>query len=235
VVDDVDAILMLHGWPNLAPGKIGVRNGPVMASADAFDITIRGKGGHGAYPHDTVDPIAVGAQVVAALQTIASREVSPLAPVVVSVTQFHAGTAYNVIPEQAKLAGTVRSLDTALREQMEEKIERVVSGVCTALRAQYDFSYHYGTPVTVNDTEVMDLVRAVGRDLLGAENVVELPEPTMGAEDFAYYVQKVPGAMFRLGTGCAYKLHTPKYDFGDAPLEPGIQTMVETARRFLAG
>ena len=233
-VDGVDAIVMLHGWPDLKPGQIGVRSGPAMASADHFDILIRGKGGHAAYPHNTVDPIVVGTQIVAALQTLAAREVSPLAPVVVSVTRFQAGSAYNVIPDEAKLAGTVRTLDPKLRDEMAGKLERVVAGVCAALRAEYEFAYEYGTPVTVNTPEISDLVRAVGRDLLGPENVVELAEPTMGAEDFAYYVQKVPGAMFRLGTGCPYLLHTPKYDFGDAPLEPGIQMMVELTRRFLA-
>jgi amidohydrolase len=233
VVDDVDAIIMLHGWPHLAPGQIGVRNGPAMASADGFTLTIRGKGGHGAYPHDTIDPILVGAQLVTALQTIVSREVSPVAPAVVSVTTFHAGTAMNVIPAAAELSGTVRALDPDLRKTMPERLERVIAGICQALRAEYDFKYHFGTPVTVNDVGVSDLIRAVGRDLLGSANVIELPEPTMGAEDFAYYLEKVPGAMFRLGTGCPYLLHTPKYDFGDAPLETGILMMTELARRYL--
>lgn len=236
VVEDVDAILMLHGWPSLPVGQIGVRNGPVMASADGFNLTITGKGGHGAYPHDTVDTIAIGAQVVNALQTIASREVSPTSPVVVSVTNFNAGSgAYNVIPGEARLSGTTRTLDPDLRASLAERVERVIAGVCQALRATYTFEYHYGTPVTVNDTQIMDLVREVGRDILGPDNVVELPAPTMGAEDFAYYLERVPGAMFRLGTGCPHLLHTPKYDFGDTPLESGILMMVEATRRFLAG
>lgn len=233
VVDDVDAILMLHGWPHLRPGQIGVRNGPAMASADSFTLEIRGKGGHGAYPHDTIDPIVVGAQVISALQTIVSREVAPVTPCVVSITTFHAGTARNVIPEKAELSGTARALDPDLRDALPAQIERVVAGICSALRAEYAFDYHFGTPVTVNDTGISDLLREVGRDLLGPDNVVELREATMGAEDFAYYLQKTPGAMFRLGTGCPYLLHTPKYDFGDSPLETGILMMVETTRRFL--
>ena len=235
VIDDVDAILMLHGWPDLPAGKIGVRNGPVMASADSFTLRIDGKGGHGAYPHKTIDPVVVGAQIVTALQTVVSREVSPLQPAVVSVTMFHAGTARNVIPERAELAGTVRALDPALRKELPTRIERVIRGVCDAMQCTYHFDYDFGTPVTVNDPGVTDLVRRVGRDLLGAENVVELPEPTMGAEDFAFYVERIPGAMFRLGVGCPYLLHTPKYDFGDAPLETGMLMMVETARRFVNG
>jgi amidohydrolase len=233
VVDDVEAIVMLHGWPDLPIGKIGVRNGPAMASADGFDLTIHGKGGHGAYPHNTIDPIAIGAQVITALQTIVAREVSPVSPAVVSVTQFHAGTAYNVIPGDAKLVGTVRTLDPVLRTTMPERIERVIKGVCDALRATYTFDYHFGTPVTVNTPAISDLIREVGRDVIGAENVFELPEPTMGAEDFAYYLEKVPGAMFRLGVGCPYLLHTPKYDFGDTPLETGMVMMVELAHRYL--
>ena len=234
-IDGVDAIVMLHGWPHLPSGQIGVRTGPAMASADTFSLTVHGKGGHAAYPQNTVDPILVGVQIVTALQTLVSREISPLLPCVVSVTKFNAGTAFNVIPETSEIAGTVRTLDTNLRREMPEKMERVINGVCDSLRATYTFSYRNGTPVTVNDAQVSDLIREVGRDMLGAENVHELHEPTMGAEDFAYYVEKIPGAMFRLGTGCEFLLHTPKYDYGDAPLAPGIVMMVETARRFLAG
>jgi amidohydrolase len=233
VVDDVDAIVMLHGWPDLPVGRIGVRSGPVMASADGFRVTITGKGGHAAYPHDTIDPIAAGAQIITSLQTIVSREIKPTAPAVVSVTTFHAGTAGNVIPDRAELSGTVRVLDPILRPIMPDRLRRIIGGLCAALRCEHTFEYTFGTPVTVNDETVTDLVRQAGRAVLGPENVIELPEPTMGAEDFAYYQEKVPGAMFRLGTGCPHLLHTPKYDFGDAPLASGIAVMVECARRFL--
>jgi amidohydrolase len=233
-IDDVDCIVMLHGWPDLSVGQIGVRNGPAMASSDTYKLVIKGKGGHGAYPHDTFDPIMCGAQIVTALQTLVSREISPVAPAVVSVTMFHAGTARNIIPTTAELCGTVRTLDPELRKTMAERLERVIAGVCMALRCEYEIEYTYGTPVTVNDARIADLIRSVGTDLLGAENVTELREPTMGAEDFAYYVEKIPGSMFRLGTACPYLLHTPKYDFGDAPLGTGIPLMVEIARRFLA-
>jgi amidohydrolase len=229
----VDAILMLHGWPGLGIGQIAVRSGPAMASSDSFSLEIEGRGGHAAYPHDTTDPILVGAQVITALQSIVAREMSPLAPAVVSVTTFHAGTARNIIPDKAELSGTVRTLDPGLRERMPATIERVIAGVCSALRARYAFRYTWGTPAVINDPGVTDLIRSVGRDLLGPENVIELTEPTMGAEDFAYYQQKVPGAMFRLGTGQQALLHTPRYDFGDAPLAHGIAVMVEATRRFL--
>ena len=222
VLGGVDRIFMLHGWPDLPPGTIGVRSGPAMASSDSFRLTVRGKGGHGAYPHNTVDPIYTGVQIVNALQSVVSREISPTAPAVISVTQFHAGTALNIIPPHAEIGGTVRTLDTALRTGMHERIERIIAGVCAAHRADYTLSYHYGTPITVNDAAAADYIRSVGRELLGDDCVVELTEPTMGAEDFAYYLQHVPGAMLRLGVGCAFGLHHPKYDFGDTPLETGI-------------
>lgn len=233
-LEGVDAIVMLHGWPNLPPGAIGVRAGAAMASSDSWSLTLRGRGGHAAYPHLGVDPLVVGAQVVQALQTLVSREISPVAPAVVSVTTFHAGTARNIIADVAELSGTVRTLDADLRQSMRERMERVIGGVCAALRAEFDFRWLPGTPPVVNDAGVTALIREVGRDVLGAEKVVELDEPTMGAEDFAFYLERVPGAMFRLGTGCAYQLHTPKYDYGDAPLQPGIQMFVEIARRFVA-
>jgi amidohydrolase len=231
-IDDVDAIVMLHGWPNLPAGQIGVRSGPAMASSDHFKLTLQGKGGHAAYPHNTIDPIFVGSQIVGALQSLVAREISPVMPAVVSVTTFHAGTADNIIPPYAALGGTVRTLDESLRNSMPERIERIIAGVCAAFRAEYDFEYHFGTPVTVNTPAITDLIRSVGQEMLGPENVIELPEATMGAEDFAFYVQRVPGAMFRLGVDCEYGLHHPKYNFGDTPLEVGMKMMTGLALRF---
>ena len=230
----VDAVLMLHGWPDFPPGQIGIKSGPAMASSDSWKLLIQGKGGHAAYPHTTVDPVLVGSQLVLALQSLVSREIAPTSPAVVSVTTFHAGTARNIIAEKAELSGTVRTLDKALRDSMPERMERVIAGICAALRAQYTFEFRAGTPPVINDAAVCALVREVGYDLVGAENIIELTDPTMGAEDFSFYLEKAPGAMIRLGTGCPYLLHTPKYDFGDAPLETGMLLMVETARRFLA-
>jgi amidohydrolase len=234
-LDGVDAIVMLHGWPDLPAGVVGIRTGPVMASSDSWKLTIHGKGGHAAYPHKTIDPVFVGAQVVTALQGIVAREVAPTAPAVVTVAAFHAGTAHNVIAQSAMLKGTVRTLDPELRDTMPQRLERVIGGVCAAFRATYTFDYHRGTPPVVNDAGIADLIRVVTIDTLGADRLVELSEPTMGAEDFAFYLERIPGAMFRLGTGCPYLLHTPKYDFGDAPLPAGIAVMTGVALRFLAG
>ena len=232
-LDGVDGIVMLHGWPDLPVGVVGVRTGPAMASSDSWVLKIHGHGGHAAYPHKTVDPIWVGTQVVGALQGLVSREINPVSPAVLSVTTFHAGTARNVIAEFADLTGTVRTFDKALRDGMEETMRRVIGGVCAAHRATFELEYHYGTPPVINDAGISELLRSVATEFLGAENVVELSEPTMGAEDFAFYLEKVPGAMCRLGTGCKYLLHTPKYDFGDAPLPAGVTLLAGTALRFL--
>jgi len=229
-LEGVESIVALHGWPNLEIGQIGYRSGPMMASADRFDLTVRGKGGHAAYSHTTVDPVVVGAQIVGAFQTLASREVSPLDSVVVSVTQFHAGTAYNVIPGTAHLKGTVRCLSNALRDAMPGRMERIAAGLCAAFRAEYDFTYDPGPPVVINDPLVTARVEAVGRELLGPQNVVFLETPSMGGEDFAYYLREVPGAMFRLGVGTdVTALHTPTYNFADGALAHGVALFTHLA------
>ena len=233
VLEGVEAIVALHGWPNLEIGQIGYRPGPMMASADSFDLTIKGKGGHAAYPHTTVDPIVVGSLVVAALQTLTSREISPVDSVVVTVTQFHAGTAYNVIPSVAELKGTVRCLSNAVRAEMPAKMERIVAGLCAALRAEYEFVYDPGPPVVVNDARMTALIEAVGHDLLGPDGVQFLETPTMGGEDFAYYLLEIPGAMFRLGVGTEVTaLHTPTYNFSDGALRHGIGMLSHLALRY---
>ncbi len=230
VMDSVQAIFALHGWPGLAVGQIGIRPGPMMASADRFDITLRGRGGHAAYPHLGVDPIVAGAQLVQALQTVASREVSPLEPVVVTVAQFNAGTAFNVIPGEARLAGTVRCLSSAVRDAMPGIVERIVAGICAAARCEHDFSYSPGPPVVVNDPALTAFVEGVGRDVLGPANVLRLDTPTMGAEDFAYYLERAPGTFLRLGVGeDVSPLHTSTYNFSDAALPHGIEMLAMLA------
>ncbi len=230
VLENVESIVALHGWPNLEIGQIGIRSGPMMASADTFDLTVRGSGGHAAYPHTTVDPIVTASHIVQALQTISSREISPLDSVVVTVTQFHAGTAYNVIPGTAELKGTVRGLNNTVRDEIQARMERIVAGVCAAFRADYTLTYERGTPVVVNDATVITRIEAAGADVLGAENVTYLETPTMGAEDFAFYLEKIPGAMFRLGVGTEVTaLHTPTYNFSDGALPHGIALLARLA------
>jgi len=185
-------------------------------------------------PHIGIDPIVTGAQIVLALQTLASREISPVDAVVVTVAQFHAGTAHNIMPAAAELKGTVRCLTPELREAMPERIERIVAGMCAAMRAEYRFSYRLGTPVTVNDAAINALVAEIGRETLGADNVVPLAAPSMGAEDFAYYLDHAPGAMFRLGVGAEMSpLHTPTYNFADEAIPNGIALFTRIALRYL--
>ena len=233
VLDGVAAIVALHGWPNLEIGQIGYRPGPMMASADTFDLTVKGKGGHAAYPHTTVDPIVVGSQVALAWQTLASREVSPLDSVVGTITQFHAGTAYNVIPGVAELKGTVRTLSNSVRDEMPAKMERIAAGICAAFRAEYEFETSFGPPVVENDPALTSLVEAVGQDVLPPGGVTYLETPTMGAEDFAYYLRQVPGVMFRLGVGTdVTALHTPTYNFSDGALGYGMAMLANIALRY---
>jgi amidohydrolase len=235
VMEGVDAIVALHGWPGLDLGQIGVRSGPMMASSDTFDLTIQGKSGHAAQPHLSVDPVVIGAQIVLALQSLASREISPTDSVVVTVAQFHAGTAYNIIPGEAQIKGTVRCLTETLQQTMPERLERIAMGICTAYRASYTFRYAYGTPVTVNDAAMTALVAEVGAETLGAQNVVPLEAPSMGAEDFAMYLRHAPGAMFRLGVGRdVTPLHTPTYNFTDAAVPCGMELFSKIALRYLA-
>ncbi len=235
----VDAVLGLHLWSGLPVGTLAIRRGPLMAASDSFTAVIKGVGGHGAAPQDTVDPIVAGAQVVTALQTIVSREVIPVEAAVITVGMFHAGTANNIIAGQAELAGTVRTLDPALRQRMPERIEGVIKGVTGAMRAQYEFSYRFGYPVVLNHPAVTELLEKTAAAILGAAQVLTSPQPVMGSEDFAYYQEKVPGTFAFLGAGNPAKgtgmPHHPRYNFDEDALPLGAAIMVQAALRFLAG
>lgn len=233
VMDGVDAIVALHGWPGLSIGRIGVRDGPMMASADTFDIDIEGRQAHAAYPHLSADPILIGSEIVQALQTLISREMPPQEPAVLSVTRFHAGTAYNIIPGTAHLAGTVRTLSNELRETVQARIERVARGVCAAHGADCRVTYRRGSPVVMNDMAINDLIRQTAAETLGVGSVDELSHASMGAEDFAFYLKHAPGAMFRLGLGGVTPLHTPTFDFADAAIPVGVRLFALIAKRYL--
>ena len=233
-MEGVSAIAALHGWPGMAVGQIGVRSGSMMASSDTWDLIVKGRGAHAAYPHLSLDPIVIGAQIVMAFQTVASREISPVEPVVVTVAQFHSGTAYNIIPAIAEIKGTVRCLSPELRKTMQGRLERIASGICSAMGASYEFKYKYGTPVTYNHPEINGLISEVGADILGSENVIQLPHPSMGAEDFACYLDFAPGAMFRLGVGEEMTpLHTPTYNFADAAVPKGMEIFSRFVVKYL--
>jgi amidohydrolase len=234
----VDAALALHLWNSLPVGVVGVRNGATWASSDHLEITIVGKGGHAAYPNAAVDPIVVGAEVVLALQTIVSRQLKPTLPAVVSITKFDAGTTNNVIPPEATLLGTVRLYDESLREDVRRRIERVVKGVCEAHGAAHRCRYTYAYPVTANDPGLAAFVREVAGGVVGAGRVIE-HEATMGAEDMAFFFQRVPGCYFVIGSmnaekGLTYPHHHPKFDFDEACLPLGVELFVRAAERYLA-
>ncbi len=225
----VEAVFGLHLWNGLPVGKIGVEEGPIMASVDRFDVVIKGIGSHGAYPHMGVDPIVVGGHLIAALQTVVSREMPPLAPVVVTIGRFQSGTAFNVIPSRAELSGTVRTIDVQLRQSMPARLERLVRGVCSSMRAEYDFTYEFGYPVTVNDSHMAQFVHQVAAGIVGDGNVVAAGM-TMGAEDMSYFLDAVPGCYVRLGSGNPEKglihpHHSALFNFDEAALPIGVELL----------
>ena len=235
----VDSTFGLHLWNGLPVGKIGVDDGPIMASVDRFDIVIKGIGSHGAYPHTGVDPIVVGSHVVAALQTVVSREVPPLAPVVVTVGAFQGGTAFNVIPSQAELSGTVRTVDARIREEMPARLERIVRGVTSGMRAEFSFDYTFGYPVTVNDANRAQFARQVARQIVGDANVVTAGM-TMGAEDMSYFLEAVPGCYLRLGSGnpdkgLIHPHHSALFNFDEAALPIGVEVLAQLTLAYLRG
>ena len=195
VMEGIDYIVGAHLWASLEVGKVGVIYGPAMAAPDVFKIKIEGKGGHAGIPHETVDSIAIGTQVVSQLQQIVSRLTNPLDSLVVSVTQFHAGTTHNVIPAQTEIEGTVRSLRHELREETEKRIEQIVKHVTEAYGAKYTFSYEYGYRPVVNDYEVTEIIEQTALQLYGRERVTRL-QPTMAGEDFSAFLQKHQGHSF---------------------------------------
>jgi hippurate hydrolase len=222
VADGVSSIFALHLWPGLPFGKVATKAGPIMAAADAFEMEIKASGGHGAMPHLACDAIAIAAQVVTALQTIVSREVDPVEPAVLTVGEIGAGTAFNIIPDKARIGGTVRTLNADLRKKMPARMEELARGVAQGMRGDVDLDYTFSYPVTVNDEAAADLALGVAEDLFGGESVLELANPSMGGEDFAYFLQRVPGAFIWLGIGeDAPGLHTPGFAFDDEILPRG--------------
>jgi hippurate hydrolase len=222
VADDVASIFALHLWPGLPFGEVATRAGPIMAAADAFEMEVRASGGHGAMPHLTSDAIAISAQIVTALQTIVSREVDPVEPAVLTVGEIGAGTAFNIIPHRARIGGTVRTLNADLREKIPTRMEDLARGIARGMRGDVNLDYTFSYPVTVNDETAADHALGVAEDLFGGESVLELPNPSMGAEDFAYFLEKVPGAFIWLGVGEDISgLHTPQFAFDEEILPRG--------------
>jgi hippurate hydrolase len=234
VADDVSSIFALHLWPGLPFGRAATKAGPIMAAADRFEMTVKGSGGHGAMPHLAADAVAIAAQIVTALQTVVSREVDPVEPAVLTVGEIEAGFAFNIIPETARLGGTVRTLDADLRNRMPERMEELARGVAGGMRGDAELDYHFSYPVTRNDADAAKFVLGVAEELFGEENTVELTHPSMGAEDFAYFLEKVPGAFIWLGVGDVSGLHTAKFAFDEEVLPRGSALLAALALESLS-
>lgn len=228
----VDAVYGMHNWPGLPCGQIAVHAGPVMAAFDTFEAVIEGKGSHGAMPHQGIDPIMIGAQLQAAWQTIVSRSVDPTDAAVVSVTQIHAGDTWNVIPDRLVLRGTVRSLRPEVRDLLQAKMTRRAEFVCAALDASCRFTYTRRYPATINSRAEAETARRAAALSAGGDQVITDLPPSMGAEDFAFMLERKPGAYVWIGNGTeanGRNLHSPYYDFNDAALVHGVRYWVRLA------
>jgi len=230
----VEAVYGMHNWPGMPVGWFGVRPGPMMAAFDIFEIVVDGHGAHAAMPHLGVDAIVTGSAIVGALQTIASRATDPLDSAVVSVTRFQAGDTWNVLPDRAVLAGTTRSFRPEVRDSLELAIRRIAGAIAEAHGATADVHYERRYPPTINDAAETERAAAAAASVVGGDNVERDPRPSMGAEDFAFMLNEVPGAYVWLGNGgreggCT--LHNPRNDFNDAALPIGASywaTLVES-------
>ncbi len=240
VLDDppVDAAFGLHVDAERYVGQVSVRPGPSNASSDRFTIVVQGRGGHAARPHRSVDPIVVGAQIVTALQTLVSREVSPIEPAVVTVGSMTAGTTFNVIPDTATIKGTVRAYNEDIRALVQERVGELARGIAAAMRASAEVDYRVGYPVLTNDPEKVELVRSALSEVFGIEAVVDR-DPSMGAEDFSFVLQRVPGAFMYVGVrNPAWKVprpvHTATFDLDEDALPIGVAALAATALKFLS-
>jgi amidohydrolase len=235
----VDAVIGAHVQTGLATGIIGVREGHASAASDTAHIKIIGVGGHGAHPHVSVDSVAVSAQVVNALQTVVSRETEPIDPVVLTIGTIQGGYRANIIAPEVEMSATVRSMKEETRQKLPKGIERVVAGVCQAMKADYEFEYSYGYGPLYNDPEVTGAVREAAAAIVGEDSVVEV-SPTMGAEDFSYFASECPGTFFRVGVrneekGITYPGHHPHFDIDEDALPIGTAVMAFSAWRLLHG
>ena len=234
---DVDAIIGLHLWNNLPLGTLGVRSGALMAAVERFTLTVQGKGGHGAMPHQTVDSIVLGSQIVNALQTIVSRNINPIDSAVVTLGEFHAGTACNVIADTATLSGTVRYFNPELTDFFHQRIDAIVAGICTSHEATYQLDYTKLYPPVINDPKITELVRSVATDLVETPLGVVPECQTMGGEDMSFFLQAVPGCYFFLGSAnpdrsLAYPHHHPRFDFDETALGMGVEMFVRCVEKY---
>jgi amidohydrolase len=233
-LEGVDAIFGLHLWQSFPTGKVGVIKGPMMAQSDNFSLVVKGKGGHGAMPHATVDPIPAAAQIIMSCQTIVSRTIDPLKPCVVTFGTVHGGTTHNIIPEEVALSGTVRTFDPPVQALAERRLREIAEETAKAFGAACRFEYTPGYPAVVNDAGMVDFAVGVARRVLG-EDCLQPFDPIMGGEDFAYYLQKVPGALLFLGAGDGRRFphHHPAFDIDERALPMGARLIASLALEFL--
>jgi amidohydrolase len=234
-LDGIDRVVGLHVWSQLPTGQVAVPPGVVMASADMFTLTIRGRGGHGALPHLTVDAVVIAAEVVIALQTLVSRETSPIAPVVITLGSVHGGTAANIVAGEVVIQGTLRTFDAKLRQHLLARIAQLTEGIAGAMRGSSEFRHDSGTPPVVNDPAMAKLVSDAAASVVGEEAVVP-SDPLMVAEDFAYFLEARPGCFFVLGgapDGPPVVHHTPEFRIDERCLPIGLQVMTAAVLRLL--
>ena len=235
----VSAIFGLHGWPGLKVGTIATKPGPLLAATDNFHATFVGKGCHGAYPHLGADPIVTACEAVNSLQKFVSRETDPTDSAVVTIGKIWGGTAVNIIPDAATIEATVRTLHPEQRKRAQQALERRVRGIAQANNCQLQWEWNEGYPPTVNDPAMADYVASVARQTLGPERFIPIAKPSMGGEDFAYYLEKVPGCFFLVGVEPMDRngypsLHSDRYDFTDAAIAVGMRMFVELVRNWKA-
>ena len=229
----IDQVYGMHNGPGLPIGSFAIRPGPIMAATDALDILIEGRGGHAARPHICIDPVLAGSQLIAALQSIVARSVDPLESAVISICEFHAGNARNVIPQTAELKGTIRTLKEDVRKLVEKRIREVAAGIAQVTGTKIDIDYERGYPVTVNHALQTEVATKIAKEIAGDNNVHETP-PMMGAEDFAFMLEARPGAFIFCGNGDSAGLHHPAYNFNDEAIVYGTSYWIKLVENTLA-
>jgi len=236
VMRDVSNILGVHVFPSLPARSVGIRYGALTAAADDLEIFIQGESGHGARPHEAKDAIWIAAQVITALQQAIARTQNPLHPIVLTIGQIDGGRAPNVIADQVRMAGTVRSLHPETHERLPQWIENIVASICQTYGAQYELKYQRGVPSVQNDPEMTQLLESAAREAWGNDCVEIIPEPSLGAEDFSLYLEQAPGSMFRLGVGFAdrpnHPLHHPLFEVDEAAIVTGVVTLAYAAWKY---
>jgi len=233
----VESIYGMHNIPGMPVASFAIKPGPIMAAFDVFNVKIIGKGGHAAMPQTTIDPIIIGTKIVDAYQSIVSRYIDPQEPAVLSVTQFHAGDAYNVIPNDIEIKGCTRCFSPKIQKQLEEQMHQITKSICDAYGASYEFEFEHRYPATINSVEEAEIAGKVAQAVVGDDRVNLSPAPGMGSEDFAYMLQEKPGSYIWIGNGDgegSCMVHNPGYDFNDEILPIGATYWVKMAEEILS-